>query len=77
MEVRIGVVDTPKELTVDIDAKKADELVANVESAVSGKAPVLWLTDEDGKRVGVPADKVAYVEFIVEDENRRVGFGKA
>jgi hypothetical protein len=35
---------------------------------------VLTLTDEKGRRILVPADKVAYVE-IGEMEARRVGFG--
>ena len=35
---------------------------------------MLTLVDEKGRRVLVPADKLAYVE-IAEAEQRRVGFG--
>jgi hypothetical protein len=35
---------------------------------------VLTLVDERGRRVLVPADKLAYVE-ITENETRKVGFG--
>ncbi len=37
---------------------------------------LLSLVDEKGRRVVVPADKIAYVE-IAESELRRVGFGTA
>jgi len=35
---------------------------------------MLWLTDRKGRRVGVPAAKVAYVEIGSPSEERRVGF---
>jgi len=35
---------------------------------------VLTLVDDKGRRVLVPAEKLAYVE-IAESETRRVGFG--
>jgi DNA-binding MurR/RpiR family transcriptional regulator len=76
MEVHIGVVYTPKELTLELDGS-ADDVVNAVEKAVDAKAPVLWLTDTKGRRVGIPADKIAYVEVGADDESHRVGFGKA
>ena len=39
-----------------------DEFV-DVDAALSGDASVLWLTDRRGRRVGVPAEKIAYVEI--------------
>jgi len=74
MEVKIGVVYTPKELTIELDGK-VDEVTKTVEAAMSGKDPVLWLVDKKGRRVGVPTDKVAYVEIGEEDSAKRVGFG--
>jgi DNA-binding MurR/RpiR family transcriptional regulator len=74
MEVRIGVVYTPKELSLELEGK-GDEMVAAVEDALKGGAPVIWLTDKKGRRVGVPTDKVAYIEVAEEDATRRVGFG--
>jgi hypothetical protein len=73
MDVKIGVVYTAKELIVDVDGE-ADEVRSTVESALAGGDAVLWLVDRRGRRVGVPADKLAYVEFGGE-ETRRVGFG--
>ena len=54
---------------------QADEVVATVEAALKGGAPVIWLTDKKGRRVGVPSDKVAYIEVAEEDTAKRVGFG--
>ncbi|MGH9022112.1 MAG: DUF3107 family protein [Acidimicrobiia bacterium] len=36
---------------------------------------MLWLTDRKGRKVGIPVDKVAYVELGVEDVSKRIGFG--
>ncbi len=74
MEVKIGVVYSARELTIETDGQ-ADEIVAAVEAALANGAPVLWLNDKKGKRVGVAADKVAYVEISEEDAVKRVGFG--
>lgn len=75
MEVRIGVLYSAKELSVELEGGKADDVVAAVEDALKGGAPVIWLTDRKGRRVGVPTDKVAYVEVAEEDAAKRVGFG--
>jgi DNA-binding MurR/RpiR family transcriptional regulator len=74
MEVRIGVVYTAKELSVELEGK-GDEMVAAVEDALKGGAPVIWLTDKKGRRVGIPTDKIAYIEVAEEDAAKRVGFG--
>ena len=74
MEVRIGVVYSAKELSVELEGK-ADEVVCQIEDALKGGAPVIWLTDKKGRRVGVPSDKVAYIEVAEEDATKRVGFG--
>ncbi|MCU1449655.1 MAG: hypothetical protein JWP02_1825 [Acidimicrobiales bacterium] len=75
MEVRIGVTYTPKEIEVDLaDDTDRDQLVAAVEDAVSNEGRVLWLTDRKGRKVGIPAGKVAYVEIGADAHERRVGF---
>ena len=74
MEVRIGVIYTPKELAVELEGK-GDEVVSAIEDALKGGAPVIWLTDKKGRRVGIPTDKVAYIEIAEEDQTKRVGFG--
>ena len=75
MDVRIGIVQTVKELEVELeqDADR-DAVMAEIEAALSSES-VLWLTDRKGRRVGVPAAKVAYVEVGAPTPDRRVGFG--
>lgn len=75
MDVRIGVTYSAKELSVELDGGKADEVVASIEDALKGGAPMIWLTDKKGRKVGVPCDKVAYVEVEEPDTQKRVGFG--
>jgi hypothetical protein len=76
VEVRIGVTQSPKEIEVDLgDDADAAAVVKQVEDALSGDLGVLWLTDRKGRRVGVPAAKVAYIEIGSPNEDRRVGFG--
>jgi DNA-binding MurR/RpiR family transcriptional regulator len=74
MEVKIGVVYSAKELSVELEGK-ADEIVTAVEDALKGGAPVIWLIDKKGRRVGVPSDKIAYIEVAEEDATKRIGFG--
>ena len=76
MDVRIGITQTPKELEVDLaEDCDRDALIADIERALSGGDEVLWLTDRRGRRVGVPAAKVAYIEVGAPSGERRVGFG--
>ena len=76
MDVRIGVTQTPKEIEVELaEGSDADALVAQIEQALTSEQGVLWLTDRRGRRVGIPAAKVAYVELNTSGDDRRVGFG--
>lgn len=78
MDVRIGVSQHPREIEVELeDGVSADELMGKVESAVEKASGVLWFTDRRGRRVGIPAAKLAYVELDVGAQTRRVGFGAA
>ncbi len=73
MEVRIGVQHATRELVIE-SAETTEAILATVTAAVTGEVSVLALTDERGRQVVVPSDKLAYVE-IGEPESRRVGFG--
>ena len=74
MEVRIGVVYTPKEIVVETTDDQ-DAVTATVDAALRDDDAVLWLTDDKGRRVGVPSSKVAYVELGSEAGKSQVGFG--
>jgi ABC-type glycerol-3-phosphate transport system substrate-binding protein len=74
VDVRIGVTQAPREITVEIDDSGRDDLRARVDAALSGATDVLWLDDRRGRQVAVPAAKIAYVE-LGSPEERRIGFG--
>ncbi|MFF1354531.1 DUF3107 domain-containing protein [Streptomyces sp. NPDC058297] len=73
MEVKIGVQHTPREIVLE-SGQTADEIESAVSEALSGKAQLLTLVDEHGRKVLVPAERLAYVE-IGEPAVRKVGFG--
>lgn len=74
MDVRIGVTYAPRELEIELeDDADAAAVKADVESALTAGG-VLWLTDKRGRQVGVPTDKVAYVEVGSPQDSRRIGF---
>ena len=74
MEVKIGVLHTPREIVLESSQTSAEveELVSA--SLTSGQG-TLSLTDERGRKVLVPSNLIAYVE-IAQSDGRRVGFGK-
>jgi len=76
VEVRIGVVHTPKELDLEVDGT-ADEVGAAVDRALADDDAMLWLTDSKGRRIGVPSERLAYVEIVTDHDAKRVGFGPA
>ncbi|MEU3302856.1 MULTISPECIES: DUF3107 domain-containing protein [unclassified Streptomyces] len=73
MEVKIGVQHAPREIVLE-SAQTAEEVERAIADALAGKSQLLSLTDDKGRKVLVPADRIAYVE-IGEPATRRVGFG--
>jgi hypothetical protein len=75
VDVRIGVTYSPRELEVQLsDDADRDELRRRVEEALAGDGGILWLTDRKGREVGVPAERIAYVELGTSGEGRTFGF---
>ena len=76
MDVRIGVTYSAREIELELpDDAEQDTVKGQVESALGGGAgAVLWLTDRRGRQVGVPADKIAYVDLGAAGAERRIGF---
>lgn len=72
MEVKIGVQDTIKEISLETDDSR-EAITAAIETAVS-KGSLLQLTDDKGRTIMVPGSKIGYVELGAES-TRRVGFG--
>ena len=75
MDVRMGVTYSPKAHEVDLGGDADPEKVkAQIESALGGSG-ALWLTDRRGRQVGVPVEKVGYVEIGSPEDAHRIGFG--
>ena len=72
MEIKIGVQQTAREIMLESD-QSPEEIDAAVRAALADGG-VLGLEDDKGRRVLVPADRLAYVE-ISPSSARRVGFG--
>jgi hypothetical protein len=75
VDVKIGVTDTGRELTVSSGATP-DEIEALIGEALKNPDGTLVLVDDKGRRVIVPSAKIAYVEIAPAD-GRRVGFALA
>lgn len=76
MEIRIGVIQTAKELVVEMaDATDREAVKAEIETVLKDEERTLWLTDKKGRSIAVPVKKVAYIDLGADDEKRRVGFG--
>jgi hypothetical protein len=76
VDVRIGIVQSMKELDVELpDDADRDKVLADIEAALDEDDKILWLTDRKGRQVGVPVDKIAYIELDPPASDRRVGFG--
>ncbi len=74
MNIRIGMIHTPKELEVELEDSSSDQVVDDIKKAINDDTGMLWLTDRKGRRVGVSTSKLAWVEVGPESEGRRVGF---
>ena len=74
MEVRIGVVYTPREIVLEMP-DDADDVSKTIEAGLREEGGMMWLSDSKGRRVGIPTDKLAYVEIAGPDADRKVGFG--
>ncbi|MFZ9628249.1 MAG: DUF3107 domain-containing protein [Ilumatobacteraceae bacterium] len=76
MDVRIGVIQSPREITLEVaDDTDRAALKGQIESALAGTIDTLWLTDKKGRDIGVAASKIAYIELGTADGERRIGFG--
>jgi hypothetical protein len=62
VEVKIGIQQAAREIVVDTD-ESADAVEKLVAGAIGTDGGVVTLTDTKGRKVVVPAAKIAYVEI--------------
>ncbi|MCY4036192.1 MAG: DUF3107 domain-containing protein [bacterium] len=75
MNVRIGVIQSQKEIEVEMAPDSDLKSVKKTIAAGLASGEVLWLTDSRGREVGVLAASVAYVELDPSSAGRSIGFG--
>ncbi len=75
MDVRIGVTYSPREIELQLaDDVDRDALKARVDEVLGSDDAVLWVEDKKGREVGVPSEKIAYVELGSATDPRPMGF---
>ncbi|MCU1479958.1 MAG: ATP-binding protein [Subtercola sp.] len=72
MEIRIGIAQSPRELSFE-SSQSPDEIEQTVSAALAAGTGHLSLKDTKGKLYLVPVVGLSYVE-IGSEENRRIGF---
>jgi hypothetical protein len=72
VEVKIGVQFANRELVIETNLS-SDEIEKTLGEALKSDSGVLSLTDSKGRRVIVPADRLAYVELGTPSSSQ-VGF---
>jgi hypothetical protein len=77
VDVRIGIVDSTKELEVELpDDVDRDAVIDEIAGLLgAGDAGLVRLTDRKGRLFAVPVRRIAYVEVGAPAAQRRVGFG--
>lgn len=77
MMVRIGIRESVKELEVELpDDTDREALKSRVEELLLGaESAMLWLTDRHGREVGVPSERVSYVDMGQSGSGPKIGFG--
>lgn len=72
MEIRIGMINTPRELNFE-SSMSVSEVEKTVTTALETGTAILRLRDEKGKIYIIPTGTIAFVE-VGSEESRRVGF---
>jgi hypothetical protein len=75
LKVKIGIADADR--VVEIETDDPGALRKTIDAAFASGTTVLWFEDTRKRLVGIPRDKVAYVEIEQEVESRSVGFARA
>ncbi|GIU91854.1 MAG: hypothetical protein KatS3mg011_0760 [Acidimicrobiia bacterium] len=72
MKVRIGIADTDRVIEMEVDDPADFEQA--VEDAFAGTTSLLWFEDTKKRRIGVPRERIAFVEIETVSDRPRVGF---
>lgn len=75
MLVKIGVADNNR--VIEIEAESAESVKTMLEESYATGKSMLWFEDTKHRLVGVPLERVAYVEIDQASDSRQVGFARA
>jgi hypothetical protein len=74
VEIKVGIQHVNREIVVETN-QSASDIQRAFQNAIDGNGSgVFTLTDERGRKVLIPADRIGYVD-IGEENARHVGFG--
>jgi hypothetical protein len=74
VEIKVGIQHINREIVVETN-QSASDIQRAFQNAIDGNGSgVFTLTDERGRKVLIPADRIGYVD-IGEENARHVGFG--
>lgn len=75
MDLRIGIAHMQKEINLEMsDDFDLSGFKSNLEETLKTETGVIWLTDINGREVGIPGSKIGYAEIGIQDSGRPVGF---
>ena len=64
MIIRIGVGEAGKEIQLEMaEDTELPTLKSQIDDALEASTGTLWLTDKDGREVGVPASKITFIDI--------------
>lgn len=72
MKVKIGIAESSR--VVELEVEDVDAFEKMLEAEFGSGPGLIWFEDTKGRRIGVPKDRIAFVEIDKEDA-RPVGFG--
>ena len=75
MDLRIRIGHMQKEVNLEMaDDFDLSGFKSNLEEVSKNETSIVWLTDINGREVGIPGNKIGYVEIGIQDSGRTVGF---
>ena len=64
MIIRIGVGEAGKEIQLEMaEDTELSALKLQIDNALEASTATLWLTDKDGREVGVPSSKITFIDI--------------
>ena len=75
MIIRIGVGEAGNEIQLEMaEDTELSALKLQIDNALEASTATLWLTDKDGREVGVPSAKITFID-IGSQSTPKIGFG--